>query len=80
MTKFDVGDEVSYIGISCRVVGVSLKAPYYVYSVRDSYDIKLSNIPENCLKHERDVKAALDAARYAAGCHNLLKEYLVGGR
>ena len=51
MNKFGVGDKVSYIGISCRVVGVSLKAPY-VYSVRDGYNLKITNVPESCLKHE----------------------------
>ena len=52
MSKFDVGDEVSYTGISCRVVGISLKAPY-VYSVRDRYNLKITNVPESCLKHEQ---------------------------
>ena len=51
MNKFDVGDEVTYSGISCRVVGVSFKTPY-VYSVRDRDNLKISNIPEYCLKHE----------------------------
>ena len=55
MSKFERGDKVSYKELygntSCRVVGVSLKAPY-VYSVRDIYNIKISNIPESCLKRE----------------------------
>ena len=51
MNKFDVGDKVFYIGISCRVVGISLETPY-VYSIRDSNGLKITNIPESYLKHE----------------------------